>query len=156
MTTSRASAMERSHLRTMEVVLGCRPPDRGLSRRPQLGPLRRVVVPGARLEIAELLVGPLVELAEELDDLFVLVAMIGGDVVTGPMPQRSPDDRHLFLSHQLARVLQVHEILELKGDVMKFGIGSGEEVHGVMIAVAAHEAEEVADPVGNAKTQHLL
>src|SRR3954463_11458437 len=98
MTTSRASAMEQSHLHTMEVVLGCRPPDRGLSRRPQLRPLRRVVVPGARLEIAEHLVGHLVELAEELDGLFVLVAMMGGNVLAGPMPQRSPDDRHLFRS----------------------------------------------------------
>src|SRR3954464_4751002 len=101
MTTSRSSAMERSHLRTVEVILGCRPPDRGLARRPQPGPLRRVVVPGARLEIAEFLVRHLVELAEELNDLLILVAMIGGDVVTGAVPQRSPDDRHLFLSHQL-------------------------------------------------------
>src|SRR5260370_39581404 len=39
---------------------------------------------------------------------------------------------------------------------MQLDIRPGEEVHGVMIRIAAHEAEEVADPVRDPKAQHLL
>src|SRR6516165_5377619 len=128
----------------------------GLARGPPFGPLRRVPMPGARLEIAELLVLHLVELAEELDHLLILVAMVSGDVVSWAVPQRTPDDRDLFLAHHLARVLQMHEVLELERDVMKLHVRTGEEVHGVMIRIAAHEAEEIADPVGDAKAEHSL
>src|SRR5262249_25314780 len=140
----------------MEIVLGGRAPDAGLAGRPQLGPLRGVVVPGARLEIAELLVHHLIELAEELDHLVVVVAMIGGDIVPRTVAQRPPDDRDSLLAHDLARVLQMHEVFELERDVMELHVWPGEEVHGVMIAVAAHEAEEIPDPVGDAEAEHLL
>src|SRR6266436_1420546 len=113
-------------------------------------------MPGARLEIAELLILHLVELAEELDHLLILVAMVSGDVVSRAVPQRTPDDRDLFLTHHLARVLQMHEVLELECDVMKLHVRTGEEIHGVMIWIAAHEAEEIADPVGDAKAEHPL
>src|SRR5205809_885071 len=125
-----------SHLRAVEVLRRRRTPDGGLARRPSLGPLRRVVVPRARLEVAELLVLHLVELAEELDDLPILVAMIGGDVVSGPVPQRTPNDRDPLLSHRLARILQMHEVLELERDVVKLGLGAAEKIHGVMIGIA--------------------
>src|SRR6516164_5125163 len=39
---------------------------------------------------------------------------------------------------------------------MKRHVRAGEEVHGVMIRIAAHEAEEIADPVGDAKAEHPL
>src|SRR5262245_12050910 len=48
------------------------------------------------------------------------------------------------------------EILELEGDVVELGLRTAEEVHGVMIRVAAHEAEEIADPVGDAEAEHVL
>src|SRR5262249_25607063 len=57
------------HLGAVEVLLGRGPPHAGLSRGPALRALRRVVMPGAGLEIAELLVLHLVELAEEFDHL---------------------------------------------------------------------------------------
>src|SRR5271166_875523 len=91
-----------SHLRAMEIRRGGRTPDAGMAGGPALGSLRGVVMPRARLEIAELLVLHLVELAEELDDLLIRIAMVGRDVVTGAMTQRSPDDRDLLLAHQLA------------------------------------------------------
>src|SRR5215467_3200275 len=50
----------------------------------------------------------------------------------------------------------MHEVLELERDVMKLHVRTGEEVHGVMIRIAAHEAEEIADPVGDAKAEHPL
>src|SRR5262245_8218300 len=145
-----------SRLRAMKILLRTRPPYAGLARRPAFGTLRRVVMPRARLEIAELLVLHLIELAEELDDLVVNVAMIGGDVVPRTVPQWPPDDRHPFLPHDLTRVLQMHEILELEGDMVKRHVGAGEEIHRVMTRIAAHEAEEIADPVGDAKAEDAL
>src|SRR5262245_10231336 len=114
------------------------------------------MVPRPRLEIPKLLVFHLIELAEELDDLLVLVTVIGGDVVSRAVPQGTPDDRNPLLPHHLARVLQMYEILELERDMMKRHVRAAEEVHGVMIRIAAHEAEEVADPIGDAKAEHLL
>src|ERR1700686_2185525 len=39
---------------------------------------------------------------------------------------------------------------------MQLDSRAGEEIHGVMIRIAAHEAEEIADPVRDAKAQHFL
>src|SRR5215211_8801602 len=89
----------------MEIVRRRRAPDRRLSRRPYFRPLRLVVMPGTRLEISELLVEHLIELAEELDHVVVVVAVVGGDVVAGAVAQRPPDDRDLLLPQHLARVL---------------------------------------------------
>src|SRR5689334_10159957 len=70
-----------------------RPPQRRRHFRvPDFWPLRRVVVPGARVEVAELLVLELVELDVELDVLVVGVAVVDRDVVAGPMPHRPPVD----------------------------------------------------------------
>src|SRR5262245_3028282 len=74
--------VDASRLRAVKVRLRRRTPDAGLARRPQLGPLRRVAVPRARFEIAQLLILHLVELAEEFDDLLILVAMVSGDVMS--------------------------------------------------------------------------
>src|SRR5262249_15269869 len=91
-----------SRLRAVKVVLRRRTPDAGLAPGPPLGPLPRVAVPPAPLRTTELLILHLVELAEELDDLLILVAMVSGDVVSRAVPQRAPDDRDLFLAHDLA------------------------------------------------------
>src|SRR5262245_55116127 len=48
----------------------------GMIAVPDLRPLRLIVVPRLRIEIAELLVLHLVELNVELDDLVIVVAMI--------------------------------------------------------------------------------
>src|SRR5580692_12397861 len=97
-----------------------RAPDVGLAALPGLWPLRGVLMPGPWLEIAEVLVDHLVELAEEFDHLIVRVAVIGGDVVPGPVAQRAPDDRDLALAEQVAGILQVDEILQLEGHVVHF------------------------------------
>src|ERR1700719_3489977 len=54
-----------------------RAPDVGLAALPGLWPLRGVLMPRPRLEIAEVLVDHLVELAEEFDHLVVGIAVIG-------------------------------------------------------------------------------
>src|SRR5580700_8773212 len=86
-------------------------PDIGLAALPGFRPLRRVLMPRPRLEIAEVLVHHLVELAEEFDHLIVRVAVVGGDVVARTVAQRAPDDRDLALAEQVAGILQVDEIL---------------------------------------------
>src|SRR5690349_19025512 len=97
-----AARHARIALRAVEIRSWRRAPDIGLARDPGLRPLRGVLVPGPRLEIAELFVLHLVELAVKLDHLIVRIAMIGGDVVTRYVTQRSPDDRNLLLSEQVA------------------------------------------------------
>src|ERR1700761_9599549 len=87
-----------------------RAPIAGLAGFPGLRPLRRVLMPGARLEIAEFLIDHLVELTEELDHLIVRITVIGGEVVTRPVPQRAPYDRDFLLAEQVATVLQMNEI----------------------------------------------
>ena len=57
---------------------------------PDLGHLRSVAMPRARIEAAQRLVEHLVELGEHLDDLVVRVAVIGKDVVAGPVPGPVP------------------------------------------------------------------
>src|SRR5215472_8130959 len=89
-------------LRAIEIRARRRAPDIGLAGDPGLRPLRRVLVPGPRLEIAELLVLHLVELAKQFDHLIVGIAVIGGDVVARAVAQRSPDDRNLLLPEQVA------------------------------------------------------
>src|SRR5256714_10853599 len=72
-----------SHLRAVELGRWGRSPHAGLARGPPLGPLRRVMMPGPRLEITELFVLHLIELAEELDHLLVRIAVVGRNVMAG-------------------------------------------------------------------------
>src|ERR1700733_4233839 len=104
----------------MEIRGRRRAPDAGGARFPRLRPLRRIPMPGPRLKIAELFVEHLVELAEEFDDLIVGIAMIGGDIMPRPMPQRPPDDRYLPLPEQVAGILQMDEVLQLERHVVHF------------------------------------
>ena len=90
------------HLCAVEVRRGWRTPHAGRSRRPAFRALRGVVMPRARLEITKLLVLHLIELAEELDHLLVLVAVVCRDVMPGTMPQWSPDDGDPLLAHHVA------------------------------------------------------
>src|SRR5580692_3136540 len=90
--------------RPMKIRRRRRAPNIGLAALPGFRPLRRVLMPGPRLEIAEVLVDHLVELAEEFDHLIVRIAVIGGEVVTGPVAQRPPDDRNFPLAEQIAGI----------------------------------------------------
>src|SRR5437870_5338114 len=69
---------------------------------PHLGFLRPVAMPGARVKIATLLVQHLVELGEELDHLFVRIAVIDRDVVAGAVTHRSPGDFDPALAEHVA------------------------------------------------------
>src|ERR1041384_6124945 len=81
--------------RTPNVVLGRRwsPPAAPGILPPDLRPLRQVMVPWPRLEVAESLVLHLVELGVELDNMTVWVVMVRRDVVPWTaVTQRSPYD----------------------------------------------------------------
>src|SRR5262249_33295108 len=69
---------------------------------PHFRPLRRVVVPGARVEIAEFLVLELIELDVELDVLVVGVAVVDRDVVARAVPHRPPVDGDFTQREELA------------------------------------------------------
>src|ERR1051325_11995366 len=84
---------------------------------PDFWPLRRVVVPRARVEIPEFFVLELIELDVELDVLVVRIAMIDRDVVAGPVPHRPPIYGDFTQREQLAGVLDVGEVLHLAGEV---------------------------------------
>src|SRR6516164_7876021 len=71
-------------------------------RPPDLGTLRAVLVPGARIEPAERFVLHLIHLAEELDPDLVGVAVIDRDVVTDDMAARAPDQANVVLGEPLA------------------------------------------------------
>src|SRR5580704_2202644 len=114
-----------------------RTPDVGLAGDPGLGTLRGILMPWPRLEIAEFFIQYLVEFAEVFDHLIVRVTVIGGDVMPRTMAQRSPDDRDLALAEQIARILQVDEVLQLERHVMHLGRAATDEIHRVVIAVAA-------------------
>src|SRR5258708_9618461 len=114
-----------------------------------------VVVPRARIEIAEFLVLHLIELDVELDELIVGTTVIDRDVVARPVTYRPPVDRHLAQREQFAGVLDVGEVLHLEGDMMHFGLGAADEINRVVIRVAAQEDKVVLDPVRHPETQYV-
>src|SRR5215217_1846351 len=75
--------------------------------RPYLRPLREILMPGTRLEIAELLVTHNVHLGEDFHPLVVGIAVIGGDVVADHMANRAPDDLDVVAREQIAGALHL-------------------------------------------------
>src|SRR5689334_1418144 len=83
-----------------------RAPDVGRrTRLPDFRALRTVAMPGARLEVAQLLILHLVELAEQLDHLIIRLAIIDRDVMARPMADRAPDDVDLVPGEHVAGIL---------------------------------------------------
>src|SRR5262249_18209525 len=122
---------------------------------PNLRTLRPVLVPGPRLEIAQLFGGHPVELGEELHDVIVGIAVIDRNVMADDVAHRAPQDRTLVLAERLAGVVHMRPVGKLEGDVVHEGARPGAEIDGVMIRAAAHEDEEVLDPVRDPETERL-
>ena len=59
-----------------------------------------------------------------------------------------------FCAEQVAGVLQMREVAQLERDVMHGAVRAGDEIHRVMVGVAAHEHEEIVDPVRHLEAQH--
>src|SRR5262245_33538019 len=111
-------------------------------------------MPRAGIEIAEFLVLHLVELNVKLDVLVVAIPMIDGDVMTRAMTHRSPVDRHFAQREQFARILDMSEVLHLKGNVMHLDLRAVDEIHSMMVRIAAQKDEIVLDPVRHPEAQH--
>src|SRR5262245_5439024 len=130
--------------------------DRAVGAAPHLRPLRLVLVPGARVEDADLLIQNLIQLGEELDHLLIGIAMIDRHVVPRAVAQRPPDDRNAILRKHVTAVLQMREVAQLERKVVQVGVLAPHEVDGVVIGVAAHEHEDVLDPVRDAEAEDAL
>src|SRR5204863_4532124 len=131
------------------------PPIRRRIVAPNLWPLRPVLMPRSWLEKAELFVVHLIHFAEELDHDAIGVPVIDRDIVPDDVAERSPGELDIVLGQEIAGTLDVGPVAHLERDVMNGGLGVTEEIHGVMIAAAAQKSEEIAAPVGNAKTQEI-
>src|SRR5690242_5442237 len=88
--------------------------DRAVGACPHLRALRLVLVPGAWIEDADLLIQDLIKLGEELDHLLIGIAMINRHVVSRAVAQRAPDDRDTVLREDIAPVLEMREVAQLK------------------------------------------
>ena len=55
------------------------------------------------------------------------------DVMAWTEPHRSPDNRGSLLAEQIARILQVDEVLQLECDVMHLDVITSDEIYRVMI-----------------------
>src|SRR6202035_3384930 len=74
-------------------------------RAPHFRPLRPILVPWPRIEIAERLVLHLVHLAEELDAHLVGVAMIDRDIVADDVAARAPDQMDVVAGQRFGGAL---------------------------------------------------
>src|SRR5262249_4924959 len=116
-------------------------------RPPHLRPLRPILVPGARVEIAERLVLHEVHLAEELDPNLIGVAVIDRDVVADDVAAGPPDPMTVVRGEPFAGSLNLRPILDLECDVMELRNLVHHEIDGVMIGPAAQKREGLVAPV---------
>src|SRR5262249_44568269 len=56
---------------------------------------------------------------------------------------------------EIAGSLDVGPVAYLKCNMMNRGLGVAQEIHGVMIAAATQEGEEIASPIRDAETEHV-
>lgn len=112
-------------------------------------------MPQLRIKISQGLVGHLIELRVELDDLAIWIAVISEDIVSRPVASWSPDQRKPPPTEQVACALDMSNVRQLEGDVMHSLIGITQKVHGMVIRPAAEEGEEVADPIGFPEIQKV-
>src|ERR1700693_5945974 len=88
-------------------------------RAPHFRPLRPVLVPRPRIEIAQRLVLHLVHLAEELDAHLVGVAVIDRDIVADDVATRTPDQMDVVTGECLRGALDFSPVLDLERNVME-------------------------------------
>ena len=96
-----------------------------------------------------------VELAEQLDDLAVGIAVVGEDVVADAVPAGAPDQRIAVARQEIAGGLEVPPVAQLECDVIQPDPLAVDQVDGVVIGPAAQEREEVGHPVGHTEAQHV-
>src|SRR5712691_4181301 len=143
----------RARASLLEIRRAWRSPEIGRKRVPHLGPLRLVAVIGARIDIALLLVRDPIELGEGLDDVAVRIVVIGVEVVPGPVPADAPGELDLVQAQDVAGAREMAGVVELPGGVEHAGLPGGDEVHRMMVDIAAQEHEEIPQPVGQLEAE---
>src|ERR1700693_2281481 len=108
-------------------------------RAPHFRPLRPILVPRPRVEIAQRLVFHLIHLAEKLDAHLVGIAVIDRDIVADDVAARTPDQMEVVAGERFRRALDFGPVLDLKRDVVELRLGVVDEIHGVVVGIAAQE-----------------
>src|SRR4029077_176866 len=91
---------------------------------PDLRPLRAVLVPRPRLEIAELLVVHQVEIGEELDRDAVGVLVIDRDVVSDEVADRTPKQLDVLAREEVAGAVDLGFVAQLEREVVNIGVSA--------------------------------
>src|SRR6266852_521373 len=71
----------------------------------------------------------------------------------GPMTADAPDQLDLVQAQEVARAREMGRVVELPGNVEHAGFLGGDEIHGVMVDIAAQEYEEIPQPVRQFETE---
>ena len=71
------------------------------------------------------------------------------------MAARSPDELDVVVVQQVTGLLDVVPVVQLVGNVMQPATRAAQKVDGVVVGAAAQEDEEIADPVGDAKSEDV-
>ena len=122
---------------------------------PDLRPLRAVLVPRPRLEIAELLVVHQVEIGEELDRDAVGVLVIDRDVVSDEVADRTPKQLDVLAREEVAGAVDLGFVAQLEREVVNIGVVGLQQIDRVVVAAAAQEGEEIAAPVRHFESEHV-
>src|SRR5262245_9685591 len=122
---------------------------------PDLRPLRAVLVPRPRLEIAEILVEHQVDVGEELDRDAVGVLVIDRDVVSAAVADRAPEQLDVLAREEVAGAVDFGFVAQLEREVMNIGVVGLEQIDRVVVAAAAQEGEEIAAPVRDFESEHV-
>src|SRR6516165_5976937 len=122
---------------------------------PDFRPLRAILVPRSRLEIAELLVEHQVDVGEELDGDAVGVLVIDRDVVPDEMADRTPEQLDVLAREEVAGAVDLGFIAQLEREVVNVGVVGLQQIDRVVIAAAAQKGEEIAAPVRHFESEHV-
>src|SRR2546430_7175938 len=124
-------------------------------RPPHFRPLRSVLVPRTRVEIAKRLVLHQIHFAEELDPHLIRVAVINRDVVPDDVTAGTPNQMDIVFGEPFAGSLNFGPVLDLEGDVVELRHFIDHEIDRVVIGSAAQERERLIAPIRHAKAQYV-
>ena len=81
--------------------------------------------------------------------------MVGRDVVADDVSLRPPHQMSAVLGQEVAGAVQLRPVAHLEGNMMELGLRVIDEVDGVMVDAAAHEAEIIRVPVRHPEAHHV-
>src|SRR5215468_163137 len=85
----------------------------------------------------------------------VRILVIGEQIVPRTVPARPPNQRVAVDAEKIAGGLQVAPVPQLKGDVVHPHLLGIKQVDRVVVRPTAQEREDVAEPIGHPKAEHI-